>query len=66
MDKSVLAYILVAKFADALPFYRQEKQFARLVVEIGRGTMAGWAIRAAEICEPLLGLLQNEIRSGPR
>ena len=61
----LLAHILTAKFADALPFYRQEKQFARLGVEIGRATMCNWAMKAAEACKPLLELLSQEIRSGP-
>lgn len=61
----LLAHVLTAKFADALPFYRQEGQFARLGVEIGRGVMCGWAMKVAERCEPLLELMQEEIRSGP-
>ena len=35
----LLAHILTAKFADALPFYRQEKQFSRIGVELPRSTM---------------------------
>lgn len=61
----LLAHVLTAKFADALPFYRQEGQFARLGVEIGRGVMCGWAMKVAERREPLLELMQEEIRSGP-
>lgn len=61
----LLAHLLVGKFEDALPFYRQEKQFARLGVEIGRATMCNWAMKAAEACQPLLDLLQNDILSGP-
>lgn len=61
----LLAYILTAKFADALPFYRQEKQFARLGVDLGRSTMCNWAMKAAEACQPLLNLIQDEIQSGP-
>jgi transposase len=61
----LLAHILTSKFEDALPFYRQEKIFARLGVEIPRPTMCGWAMKVAEQCEPLLALLHHEIRSGP-
>lgn len=61
----LLAHILTSKFEDALPFYRQEKIFARLGVEIPRPTMCGWAMKVAEQCEPLLTLLHQEIRSGP-
>ena len=61
----LLAYILTAKFADALPFYRQEKQFARIGVDLTRATMANWTIRTAEVCRPLIDCLVEEIRSGP-
>lgn len=61
----LLAHILTAKFEDALPFYRQEKQFTRLGVDLGRATMCNWAIKAAESCQPLLELLHNEVLSGP-
>jgi len=61
----LLAHILTAKFEDALPFYRQEKQFTRLGVELGRATMCNWAMKAAEACKPLLQLLQQDVLSGP-
>ena len=61
----LLAHVLIAKFADSLPFYRQETIFSRMGVDVSRATMAGWAIRAAQACEPLVQLLYKEIRSGP-
>jgi transposase len=61
----LLAHILTAKFTDALPFYRQEKQFARLGADIGRATMCNWAMKVAEKCSPLLDLVEKRIRSGP-
>jgi transposase len=61
----LLAFILISKFGDALPFYRQEKIFERLGVEIGRATMANWAIQVGQRCKPLIELLWREIRSGP-
>jgi transposase len=61
----LLAQVLVSKFCDALPFYRQEKIFARLGIEIPRATMANWAIQVSERCRPLMELLRNEILSGP-
>ena len=39
---SLVAHILTSKFCDAVPFYRQEKQFARIGVEISRTTMCNW------------------------
>ncbi len=61
----LLAYILTAKFCDALPFYRQERQFERIGAEISRANMCNWAMKAATACQPVLSLLQQEIRSGP-
>jgi transposase len=61
----LLAHVITTKFVDAVPFYRQEGQFKRLGIEIPRSTMCGWAIKAAERCEPLIELLNEEIRSGP-
>jgi transposase len=42
----LVAYILTDKFVDALPFYRQEKQFSRLGIDIPRATMCNWAINS--------------------
>jgi transposase len=61
----LLSYIMTSKFEDALPFYRQEKIFARIGVDITRGSMANWAIKAAQQSDPLMKLFQQEIRGGP-
>ena len=61
----LLAHVAIAKYADALPLYRQEDQFARLGLDISRGTLAGWMIRVAKACDPLIDLIIEEIRSGP-
>ena len=61
----LLAYVLASKFVDGLPFYRQECMFARLGLDVSRSTMCGWALRAAEACEPIMELLHEEILSGP-
>ena len=61
----LVAHILTAKFCDALPFYRQERQFTRLGVELNRATMCNWAMKVAHACEPLLTMLERQIRSGP-
>jgi transposase len=61
----LMAHILTAKFADSLPFYRQERQFTRLGVDICRTSMCRWAMRVAETCMPLKNLLRQEILSGP-
>jgi len=62
---SLLAQVITAKFFDAMPFYRQAKQFARLSVDIPRHSMSGWAMAVAKALEPFDELFQVEIRSGP-
>ena len=61
----LLSHILTAKFEDALPFYRQEKQFARIGVELPRSTMCNWAIKTADACEILLNMMKADILKGP-
>lgn len=46
---SLLSHILVSKFCDSLPFYRQEKQFYRMGLALTRATMCNWAIKASGI-----------------
>ena len=60
----LLAFILAAKFIDHTPFYRQEKQFLRLGVEVSRTSMCNWAMQAASACMPLLNLLRDEVLAG--
>jgi transposase len=58
---SLLAQIATAKFVDGTPLYRQEPQFDRLGITLGRATMAGWMIRlGGHYLVPLINLL-NEI-----
>ena len=61
---SLLAYILIAKYADALPLYRLEKILARYGGNISRTAMAHWIIHLDDAFRPLLNLLQAHQRSG--
>lgn len=61
----LLAHIITAKFVDAMPFYRQEKQFARLGYELSRTNMTNWTLQLGQSIEKLLGLLKQDLLSGP-
>lgn len=61
----LIAHVLTSKFLDALPFYRQEKQFKRIGVKIPRATMCNWTQKIADSFEILLMVLKKEILSGP-
>lgn len=61
----LLAHILIAKFEDHLPLYRQEKILQRdAVVEISRGTLARWVVQCGRLLEPLVNCLQDQIIEG--
>ncbi len=50
---SMLAHVIVSKFADHQPLHRQEKMFERQAVRISRKTMGGWMAQIAGLLVPL-------------
>ena len=56
---SLLAYLIVAKYCDALPLYRLEKILARYGGDITRTSMANWIIRLAGVLIPLINLMKE-------
>lgn len=61
----LLAHIVTAKYQDALPLHRQEAMLARHGVDIPRNTLAGWMIKAGELIQPLLNLLEDQLLAYP-
>ena len=61
----LLAYIITSKFLDALPFYRQSKQFKRIGIDLPRATLARWAIRCGELIQALCNLMQEQLLQYP-
>jgi transposase len=62
---ALIAFILVNKFVDHLPFYRQEKRFARIGIDISRQDMSNWTIAAATRVNPLIDRFVTLVRNGP-
>ena len=58
---SLLAQVIVAKWADHQPLHRQEKIFERHGIEISRKTMGGWMAQCAELLDPLYQLMKKEL-----
>ena len=58
---SLLAQVIVAKFADHQPLHRQEKMWERHGVEISRKTMGGWMAQCAELLGPLYEAMKEEL-----
>jgi transposase len=57
----LLAHVLVAKYADHLPLYRQSGIYAREGVELERSTLADWVGRSVALLDPLVAALRKEI-----
>jgi transposase len=53
----LLAHVLISKYCDHLPLYRQAGIYAREGVELPRSTMAGWVGRAAFELRPLVAAI---------
>ena len=60
----LLAYILISKYADALPLYRLEKILKRYGGDITRTTLATWIIRLDDVFKPLINLMREHQLSG--
>jgi transposase len=61
----LLAYVVTAKYQDALPLYRQEKIFNRHGVELTRQTLANWIIKSSQALDLVLELMERALRAGP-
>jgi transposase len=59
----LLAQVLVAKYADHLPLYRQEAIFGRAGLAIPRSTLAQWVGTCGVRLQPLVEALKDEILS---
>lgn len=57
---SLVAGVIVAKFDDHLPLYRQEEMFRREGHHIVRQKLASWVIKYYEALQPLAGVLKRK------
>src|SRR5690349_5725509 len=64
--EALLAHVLVAKYGDHLPLYRQAGIFARQGVELDRSTLCDWVGRACWWLEPLWRLLRRHVMASTR
>jgi transposase len=62
---SLLAHILVSKYSDSLPFYRQEQQFSRYGFKLSRTNMCNWTQEVSRKSQPLVELLREYLLSSP-
>jgi len=57
----LLAHVLVSKYVDHLPLYRQSRMFERHGVELHRSTLCDWVRVCAETLRPVVALLKQGI-----
>jgi transposase len=62
----LLAHVLVSKYCDHLPLYRQSEIYARQDVELERSTLADWVGGSAQLLEPLVEALRRYVTAASK
>lgn len=62
----LLAHVLVSKFADHLPLYRQSEIYAREGVELDRSTLADWVGASSRLLAPLVVALGRYVTTAEK
>jgi len=58
-----LAHVLVSKYADHLPLFRQSQIFDREVLDLDRSTLADWVGKSTALLEPLTDAIGRRVLS---
>jgi transposase len=64
--EALLAHILISKYGDSLPLYRQAQIFARQGVVLDRSTLCDWVGRACWWLAPLHELMMTTVLASPK
>ena len=64
--EALVAHVIVAKYADHCPLYRQAQIYARQGIDLDRSTLADWTGRGAWWLRPLHARLLDELRASPK
>lgn len=62
----LLAHVLVSKFADHVPLYRQSVIYAREGVELDRSLLAKWVGHSAALLQPLVEVLRRHVMAASK
>ena len=60
--EAAVAHVLVGKYADHLPLYRQAQIYSRQGVDLDRSTLADWVGRAAFELRPVCDALMADLK----
>lgn len=64
--EATVAHVLVAKYADHLPLYRQAQIYARQGVNLDRSTLSDWVGKAAFLLRPVHARLFEGLKASDR
>ena len=62
----LLAHVLVSKFSDHLPLYRQSEIYERSGIDLDRSTLADWVGGSSRLLAPLVGALRRYVLSAKK
>ena len=62
----LLAHVLVAKYCDHLPLYRQAEIYARDGIDLDRSTLADWVGQSAALVRPLVDAVGAHVMAAER
>jgi transposase len=62
----LLAHVLVSKYADHQPLYRQSEIYAREGVDLDRSTLAGWVGATSDLLAPLVEAVRDQVMSASK
>ena len=62
----LLAHIMVAKYGDHLPLYRQQQMYARERVELSDSTLGDWVGACHQLLRPLINALHVHVFSAEK
>ncbi|MGA8709492.1 MAG: IS66 family transposase [Steroidobacteraceae bacterium] len=62
----LLAHVLISKYCDHLPYYRQSQIYARDGVELERSTLADWGGAASALLDPLLAAIEDYVMAAQK
>ncbi len=64
--EALVAHVLVSKYADHLPLYRQAQIYSRQGIDLDRSTLANWVGKAAFELKPVFECLVDDLKTSSK
>jgi transposase len=62
----LLADVIINKYDDHLPLYRQSEKLARSGIDISRKTLCGWVMQCADLLKPIVEEIKKDVLKSPK